>query len=154
MTAATYTVILCLLVESCLPEVLNRIWERSNSYDVDSTLKSRLENLMIFLKKKKLIRVSLTASGFDMHISAKKRDDPPSNSILQTPSGLVNYKWSLSDRKKKTIEQGCCYLRLNFGPIVKKYRFNSICAICNGRHVDIICSKDNEIHTKAVPGSR
>ncbi|KAJ8973156.1 hypothetical protein NQ317_017929 [Molorchus minor] len=39
------------LVESCLSEDLLRVWQRSNNYDTEFSLKLRLEKLMEFLRK-------------------------------------------------------------------------------------------------------
>ncbi|XP_045477034.1 uncharacterized protein LOC123682465 [Harmonia axyridis] len=179
VTSDTCAAMLYPLVESCLPEDLIRVWQRSSHYDVESTLKIRLDNLMIFLRKEveNEERITLAVAGFDMQSKTKKIVDcPPVKNALPTASGLMNNKfqkkchfcngshcsgdcsdarnWTLADRKKKLIERGCCFLCLKYGHIARKCRVNSVCSICNGRHVDIMCTKTDETTTKFVPAPK
>ncbi|XP_045482841.1 uncharacterized protein LOC123686673 [Harmonia axyridis] len=179
VTSDTCAAMLYPLVESCLPEDLIRVWQRSSHYDVESTLKIRLDNLMIFLRKEveNEERITLAVAGFDMQSKTKKIVEcPPVKNALPTASGLMNNKfqkkchfcngshcsgdcsdarnWTLADRKKKLIERGCCYLCLKYGHIARKCRVNSVCSICNGRHVDIMCTKTDETTTKFVPAPK
>ena len=100
VTSDKYTAMLYPLVESCLPEELLRIWQRSSSYEKDSVLESRLESMMTFLRNEveNEERISLAVTGFNLQVNdkfKKKKDTSLRDPIYKdvaTASGLINYK--------------------------------------------------------------
>ena len=70
-------------VDSCLPEDLLRIWERSTCFNDDGSSKVRLHRLMSFLRKKveSEEREALAVSGFGDKL--RRKDSPKTFLQLQ-----------------------------------------------------------------------
>lgn len=155
------------LVESCLPEEMLRVWQRSSYYDKESVLKSRLECMMTFLRKEveSEERISLAVSGFNLDIndkSKKKRDTVYKD--VPTAAGLMNFKThtvkcvfcsaghyskdcieahklSLSERIKMLRKNGCCFSCVRYGHLTKDCRMSVRCSKCQGKHILLMCPK-------------
>ncbi|KAJ8964444.1 hypothetical protein NQ317_013854 [Molorchus minor] len=112
ITSSKCSAILFPLIESCLPEELIRVWQRSgmtrditssNSNEADSSessLENRLNSLMKFLENevKNEQRVQLAAEGFGIHStqtttgvdSGRKKKNRPVDIGLATATDLIN----------------------------------------------------------------
>jgi len=150
------------LIESCLPEEIIRVWQRSEQFSVDHTLDIRLDFLMKFLKKEveNEERIAL-ATSFTNH----KREDrvtPTSSALLNTKSKNCVFckrdghlseecKEALKllplERKKILSEKGRCHLCLKFGHIASKCRSAAKlkCHECDGKHVTSMCFEQSKV---------
>ncbi|KAJ8985568.1 hypothetical protein NQ317_011530 [Molorchus minor] len=162
------------LVESCLPEEILRVWQRSRAYDPESTLKSRLDDLMEFLRKEveNEERIQLAVSGFDLQKKKKNEVYCKESSAIPTCSGLINHKnngkcifcknehpsencneankLSLAEKKKILVEKGCCHLCLKYGHIARRCFVKIRCRKCKERHATLMCPKKHQEIERAV----
>ncbi|KAJ8964429.1 hypothetical protein NQ317_017452 [Molorchus minor] len=162
------------LVESCLPEEILRVWQRSRAYDPNPPLKSRLDDLMEFLRKEveNEERIQLAVSGFDLQKKKKNEVYCKESSAIPTCSGLINHKnngkcifcknehpsencneankLSLADKKKILVEKGCCHLCLKYGHIARRCFVKIRCRKCKERHATLMCPKKHQEIERAV----
>ena len=175
VTSDTCSAMLFPLVESCLPEELLKIWERSTCFNDDDSSKVRLDQLMNFLRKEveSEERVALAISGFGDKFRRKEfsRDVPTATGLLTNNTGKLrcifcseqHYNTDCSEAKKKSIaelkqilsEKGRCHACLKFGHIASKCRTAAKlkCQTCEGRHVTLMCPKSAKPSNEEVSRS-
>ncbi|KAJ8914911.1 hypothetical protein NQ315_016065 [Exocentrus adspersus] len=165
------------LVESCLPEDILRVWQRSTNYDSKLTLKLRLERLMEFLRNEveNEEKISLAKTSFGFYEKRRNVDSHKDISI-PTASGLISQnktlkcafcknshvtsecqddrmkEMSLNEKRKILLNNGRCYLCLKFGHVARKCAVKLACSICKGRHATIMCTqkekRDNDVQVE------
>lgn len=173
------------LIESCLTDDLLRAWHRSHLSSLqqftssnvsvtaeaagDSSLQSRLQSLMIFLKNEveNEQRISLAAEGFGLssvtvngndYINKKKK--PTKITSTPTAMDLVNCdvskcvfcdgthssdfcfkarKLSFEERKDVLSNKRACFRCIKVGHLTRKCRSRLQCIICTKSHATLMC---------------
>lgn len=166
VTSDTCAAMLYPLLESCLPEDILRTWQRSSQFSIEDPLKTRLENLMKFLKREveNEERISLASSFETKHSKREveiKRTIPSAAGLLNQNQMIrcsfckqqhisrecdLAKKMTLQERKKKLGQNGCCYRCLKYGHLAKKCSMflKLKCEKCAGKHVPLMCDREEK----------
>lgn len=157
------------LVESCLPEELLRVWQRSSSFVSTVDGKDRLESIMKFLKLEveSEERINLALAGFGIQDNGSNNAQvklpcykPATATELLTTSGIDNkrqgcifcdgrheasncfkaQKLSLPERQRVLKDKGGCFRCFKKGHCVNRCKIAVRCLVCGKNHNVLMCS--------------
>src|SRR5436190_5722303 len=136
VTSETCAAMLYPLVESCLPEEVLRVWQRQPTFNEDSTLKSRLDCLMEFLRKEvnNEERIALAVSGFDVKHQSESN----------TSGHRFSNKKLFNSPKPKPTKSDFVPTASDLIGLNHKSE-NLLCAFCNGAHVTVSCTESENL---------
>jgi hypothetical protein len=167
VTAEQSAAFLYPLVESSLPEDIQKVWQRSTlaGYDEegkDKAVDERLKSLMKFLKMevKGAERLSFVNAGIGNNQSDRRRDRRETREDFPTAAGLHSAEvrkclfcekgheskdcgkastMTYEEKKSKMDQRKCCFACLRTGHGVKKCKTFVRCQICSKRHYVVVC---------------
>ncbi|XP_072384600.1 uncharacterized protein [Diabrotica undecimpunctata] len=153
------------IIESCLPQELLRIWQRSTNIDCrDGTLENRLKLLMTFLRNEveNEQRIALAAEGFGLseEVASSSKTSVKGSSGFPTAANLINceisacvfcsgthgsedcfkaQKITFVQKRDVLIEKKACFRCLKIGHRTKRCKTRLRCVICSQAHVVLMC---------------
>ncbi|KAJ8968554.1 hypothetical protein NQ317_001752 [Molorchus minor] len=173
ITSDKYAAMLYPLIESCLPQELLRIWQRSTfSSSASSSPPSEIGSTQSVENEQ---RISLACEGFGLaenysNMKSKSNDEQskkkPAKHSPTTAAGLVNTdnakcifctgshgsdvcfkarKMTLEERRNILSQKKACFRCLKIGHLVRKCRSRLKCILCEQSHVPLMCQTlDND----------